>query len=124
MILEQIKRKVFDMGVEGYSNRQVRLLDAMTLYCGKLRTVEELMDITGLTNKEKTLMHLLDLYKQGLITKYTAEVYNSDEIETYYLINDMGKVTFSELLDKYGEELLDECMTQVEVEDSALAKSQ
>ena len=110
--------------IEGYSNRQVRLLDAMTLYCGKLRTVEELMDITGLTNKEKTLMHLLDLYKQGLITKYTAEVYDSDEIETYYLINDMGKIAFSELLDKYGEELLDECMTQVEVEDSALAKGQ
>lgn len=109
--------------IEGYSNRQVRLLDAMRLYCGKLRTIEEIMDISGLTNKEKTLMHLLDLYHRGFITRYTAENADSEEFEVYYLINDAGKAAFDVLLARYGEDLLDECMTQVEVEDNALAKS-
>lgn len=110
--------------IEGYSNRQIRILDAMRLYSGKLRTVEEIMDITGLTNKEKTLMHLLDLYHRGFITRYTAENADSGEYKVCYVINDAGKAAFDVLFAQYGEELLDECMTQAEVEDSALAKGQ
>lgn len=110
------------MRVKGYTNRQVRLLDAMTLYCG-IRNIDEIMDIAGLTNKEKTLMHLRDLYDQGLITRFTAETGNRDEVEVYYSINNAGKIAYDELWDKYGEDIMDECMTQAEVEDSALANS-
>lgn len=108
--------------INGYSNRQVRMLDAMRLYCGKLRTVEEIMDISGLADREKTLMHLLDLYHRGFVTRYTAEVYTSDDAKVYYLINDAGKAAFDVLLAHYGEDVLDECMTEAEMEDRALAE--
>lgn len=57
-----------------------------------------------LTNKEKTLMHLRDLYEQVLVTRFTAETGNCDEMEIYYSINDAGKIAFDELWDKYGED--------------------
>lgn len=106
--------------IEGYSNRQVRLLDAMSLYCDKIRTIDEIMAISGLNNKEKTLMHLRDLYQRGFITKFTAETGSSDEIEIYYLINDAGKAAFDKLFKIWGEEVLDESMAQAEMEDSSM----
>lgn len=100
--------------IKGYTNRQICLLNTMTLYCDKKRNIDEIMRLAGLTNKEKTLMHLLNLYEQGFVSRIIVE----ETSERYYFINEKGKAAFNELLEKYKEDFLDECMAKVEMEDA------
>lgn len=100
--------------VKGYTNRQICLLNTMMLYCDKKRNIDEIMRLAGLTNKEKTLMHLLNLYEQGFVSRIMVE----ETGERYYFINEKGKMVFNEFLEEYEEDFLDECMAKVETEDA------